>query len=120
MLGALASGEVVVNRQIVHEAVRSYLSAYAPFRDARGRIVGVVGIDMWVRDLNERLARLRNIALTALGGLVFLSTLTGFGVFRFRTAAAVAEARDRQAVADLAAARMQRSSRAAPSRPSSR
>ena len=105
VLGALRSGDVVVNRQIVHETVRSYLTAYAPFRDAAGRIVGVVGIDMWVRDLNERLARLRNIALTALGGLVFLSTLTGLGVFRFRTAAAVAEARDRQAVADLAAAR---------------
>ena len=105
VMGALTSGELVVNREIVHEAVRSYLSAYAPFRDATGRIVGVVGIDMWVRQLNDRLARLRNIALTALGGLVFLSTLTGLGVFRFRTAAAVLEARDRQAVADLAAAR---------------
>jgi hypothetical protein len=48
--------------------------------------------------------RLRNIALTALPAC-FLSTLTGLGVFRLRTAAAVAEARDRQAVADLAAAR---------------
>ncbi len=105
LLRALTAGTVEVNREIVHEPVHSYLSAYAPFRDASGRVVGIVGIDMWVRDLNERLARLRNIALIALGGLVFLSTLTGLGVFRFRTAAAVAEERDRQAVADLAAAR---------------
>ncbi len=105
LMRALTEGTVQVNREIVHETVRSYLSAYAPFRDTSGRLVGVVGIDMWVRDLNDRLARLRNIALTALAGLMFLSTLTGLGVFRLRTAAAVAEARDRQAVADLAAAR---------------
>ncbi len=105
VMRALTSGDLVVNREIVHEALRSYLSAYAPFRDATGRVVGVVGIDMWVRDLNARLARLRNIALAALGGLVFLSALIGLGMFRFRTAAAAAEARDHRAVADLAAAR---------------
>ncbi|MEZ5420075.1 MAG: ATP-binding protein [Vicinamibacterales bacterium] len=104
-LAALQRDEVVVNREVSRGRVRSYLSAFAPFHDARGVQVGVVGVDMWVRDLDARLARLARIASAALVGLVLIAVAVGLVVFRLRTAAALAESRDRQAVRDLAAAR---------------
>ena len=54
---ALERHEVAVNEEPVKEAVRSYMSAYAPFYDAQGAFVGVIGVDMWVRDLDARIAR---------------------------------------------------------------
>jgi len=38
--------EVAVDEEPVKEAVRSYMSAYAPFYDRQGRFVGVIGVDM--------------------------------------------------------------------------
>ncbi|MCC6988272.1 MAG: hypothetical protein IT181_04705 [Acidobacteria bacterium] len=102
---ALETHTLTVNDQPMVEAVRSYLSAYAPFFDRQGGFVGVVGVDMWVRHLDERLARLRRIALAAGLGLVLLSAAAGAMVFRLRTHAAAAAARDQRAVADLAAAK---------------
>ncbi len=102
---ALETHALTVNGEPTVESVRSYLSAYAPFFDSRGEFVGVVGVDMWVRHLDERLARLQRIATTAGLGLVLLSAGAGLIVFRLRTTAALAAARDHQAVIDLAAAR---------------
>ena len=102
---ALETHALTVNDEPTVESVRSYLSAYAPFFDSRGEFVGVVGVDMWVRHLDERLARLRRIATAAGLGLVLLSAGAGLIVFRLRTTAARAAARDHQAVIDLAAAK---------------
>ena len=52
---ALEQHEAAVNDEPVKETLRSYMSAYAPFYDRAGRFVGVVGIDMWVRDFDARL-----------------------------------------------------------------
>jgi two-component system, sensor histidine kinase len=102
---ALETRQLVVNASLTHESVRSYLSAYAPFFDSGGGFGGVVGVDMWVRHLDERLARLWWIVVAASLGLVLISLLTGVVVFRLRTTVAAAVDRDRQAVLDLAAAR---------------
>jgi two-component system, sensor histidine kinase len=102
---ALETHALTVNDEPTVEAVRSYLSAYAPFFDSHGEFVGVVGVDMWVRHLDERLARLQRIATAAAVVLMLLSTATGVLVFRLRTTAAQAAARDHQAVIDLAAAK---------------
>jgi signal transduction histidine kinase len=105
LMETLTDGVLRVNARPRHGPVRSYLSAYAPFFDARGQQAGVVGIDMWVRDLDERLARLQRIAAAALGSLVVIAVSVGAVVYRLRVTAAAAEARDHQAVRELAAAR---------------
>jgi signal transduction histidine kinase len=102
---ALEQQQLAVNSAVTHEAVRSYLSAYAPFFDASGAFVGVVGVDMWVRALDARLARLFWIVVTASAGIVVIAALTGLVVFRLRTAVAAGIARDQQAVIELASAR---------------
>lgn len=102
---ALETQTLVVNAEPTVEAVRSYLSAYAPFFDSHRRFVGVVGVDMWVRRLDMRLARLRRVAEAAGIGLVLLSAAAGVIVFRLRTTAAAVAVRDRQAVVELAAAK---------------
>ena len=81
-------------REPVQEALRSYMSAYAPFYDAQGEFVGVVGIDMWVRDFDERLARIRRAGMTAFAAVTLLSLLAGYVMFRLsRHGAARAAAR---------------------------
>ncbi|MEZ5286536.1 MAG: histidine kinase dimerization/phospho-acceptor domain-containing protein [Vicinamibacterales bacterium] len=62
-------------------------------------------LDMWVRNLEARLARLRNIVAAGLAALALVSTLVGTLVYRMRAAAAAAEERDRRATMDLALAR---------------
>lgn len=52
---ALRERRQVTNAVPVREQFRSYLSAYAPFYDSQRRFVGVVGIDMWTRDLEQRM-----------------------------------------------------------------
>ncbi|MFN7979478.1 MAG: ATP-binding protein [Vicinamibacterales bacterium] len=102
---ALETQSLIVNDEITHEAVRSYLSAYAPFYDSHGGFVGIVGLDMWVRDLDERLARLERLASFALAGLVLIALAVATGVYRLRSHAAASLARDQRAVIELAAAR---------------
>jgi signal transduction histidine kinase/CheY-like chemotaxis protein len=84
---ALEQHQLAVNDEPVKEAKRSYMSAYAPFYDSRGRFVGVVGVDMWVRDFDARVAAIRHAGTGAFAAVSLLSVLTGFVVFRLsRTA----------------------------------
>ena len=102
---ALERHEVTVDEVPVHEVVRSYMSAYAPFYDRAGRFVGVVGVDMWVRDFDERIAAIRRAGIGAFAAVTLLSVLTGFGVVKLSRAALKARLRDRAAQARLAAAK---------------
>jgi signal transduction histidine kinase/ActR/RegA family two-component response regulator len=79
---ALEQHEVAVNEAPVKEALRSYMSAYAPFYDSQGRFVGVVGVDMWVRDFDARIAAIRRACIGAFAAVAMLSVLAGFVVFR--------------------------------------
>src|SRR6266700_6398024 len=49
---ALEKHEIAVNVDPVHEQLRSYMSAYAPFTDSAGAFVGVVGVDMSLTDFD--------------------------------------------------------------------
>ena len=102
---AVATRAPVVMGESWTEPGRHYLTAYAPFFDPAGRLVGIAEVDMWVRSLDARLAGLLFIARVAFAGLVVLSAGIGVLTFRHRRAAALVEQRDRQAVEDLAAAR---------------
>ena len=104
---ALERHEVTVDEKPVKEAVRSYMSAYAPFYDSQGRFVGVVGVDMWVRDFDVRIGAIRRAGIGAFAAVAMLSVLTGFLVFRLSRTASRARRRDRIIQARLADAKKQ-------------
>jgi signal transduction histidine kinase/ActR/RegA family two-component response regulator len=104
---ALEQHEVAVNAEPVKEAVRSYMSAYAPFYDSQGRFVGVIGVDMWVRDFDTRIAAIRRAGSGAFAAVAMLSLLAGFVVFRLSRTASRARRRDRMVQARLAEAKQQ-------------
>jgi signal transduction histidine kinase/ActR/RegA family two-component response regulator len=104
---ALEQHEVTVDEEPVKEAVRSYMSAYAPFYDSQGRFVGVVGVDMWVRDFDARVGAIRRAGIGAFAVVAMLSVLAGFLVFRLSRTASRARRRDRIIQARLADAKKQ-------------
>jgi signal transduction histidine kinase/CheY-like chemotaxis protein len=104
---ALERHEVAVNEEPVKETVRSYMSAYAPFYDSQGVFVGVIGVDMWVRDFDARIAAIRRAGIGAFAAVAVLSVLTGVVVFRLSRAALRSRRRDRIVQARLAEAKRQ-------------
>jgi signal transduction histidine kinase/ActR/RegA family two-component response regulator len=102
---ALERHEAAVNREPVHEVERSYMSAYAPFFDSSGKFVGVVGIDMSVRDLQARLDSIRRAGLIALAAVAVLSLLAGVVAFRLSREVQISRLHDRAIQANLAAAK---------------
>jgi signal transduction histidine kinase/CheY-like chemotaxis protein len=104
---ALERHEVTVDEVPVKEPVRSYMSAYAPFYDSRGRFVGVVGVDMWVRDFDARIGAIRRAGIGAFAAVAVLAVLTGFVVYRLSRTARRARRRDRIIRARLADAKRQ-------------
>ena len=80
------------------------MSAYAPFYDSQG---GFVGVDMWVRDFDARIAAIRRAGVGAFAAVAVLSVLTGFVVFRLSRAALRSRRRDRIIQARLAEAKRQ-------------
>jgi signal transduction histidine kinase/ActR/RegA family two-component response regulator len=104
---ALERHQVAVNDAPVKEAVRSYMSAYAPFYDSQGRFVGVVGVDMWVRDFDARIAAIRRAGVGAFAAIAMLSVLAGFVVFRLSRTARRGRRRDLIIQARLAEAKQQ-------------
>jgi signal transduction histidine kinase/CheY-like chemotaxis protein len=104
---ALERHEVAVNDEPVKEAIRSYMSAYAPFYDSQGRFVGVTGVDMWVHDFDARIGAIRRAGMGAVAAVAVLSVLTGTVVFRLSRMALQSRRRDRRVQARLAAAKRQ-------------
>jgi signal transduction histidine kinase/CheY-like chemotaxis protein len=104
---ALEQHEVAVNEEPVKESVRSYMSAYAPFYDRAGRFVGVVGVDMWVRDFDARIGAIRRAGVGAFIAVALLAVLTGVVVYRLSRTASRARRRDRIIQARLADAKQQ-------------
>jgi len=105
--GALERHEVAVNREPVKEAVRSYMSAYAPFYDSQGRFVGVAGVDMWVRDFDARVGAIRRAGIGAFAAVALLSVLAGLLVMRLSRIARRGRRRDRIIQSRLAEAKQQ-------------
>ncbi len=90
---ALAEQKAMVDDRPVPERVRTYMSAFAPFHNSRGEFVGVVGVDMWAHDLEQRLSTFRQVASAATSGICGLSLLIGWLTYRLRRASALAEGR---------------------------
>jgi signal transduction histidine kinase/CheY-like chemotaxis protein len=104
---ALERHEITVDEEPVQEAIRSYMSAYAPFFDSHGVFVGVIGVDMWVRDFDARIGAIRRAGIAALVAVALLSLLAGFVVYRLSRSVAQARRADRIVQAHLADAKLQ-------------
>jgi signal transduction histidine kinase/ActR/RegA family two-component response regulator len=102
---AVAEQRVAVSSSPVRETHRSYMSAFAPFYDRGGHFAGVVGIDMWVKDLEARLARIERAAAVAFAGVALLSLVVGLGVWRLSIQVRSSRARDRALTRRLARAK---------------
>ena len=109
---ALERHVTAVNEEPVKEAVRSYMSAYAPFFDRNGRFVGVIGVDMWVRNFDARIDAIRRAGIGAFAAVALLSVLTGFVVLRLSRTAQRARRRDRVVQLRLAEAKKHAEARA--------
>ena len=96
-----------MNREPVKEVLRSYMSAYAPFFDSRGQFVGVVGIDMWVRDLQARLDGIVAPACSRWAPSPSCPLLAGFVAYRLSREVQLSRLRDRAIQANLAVAKAQ-------------
>jgi signal transduction histidine kinase/CheY-like chemotaxis protein len=104
---ALEQHEVAVTEEPVKEAVRSYMSAYAPFYDSQGRFVGVIGVDMWVRDFDARVGAIHRAGVGAFAAVAMLAVLAGFVVYRLSRTASRSRRRDRIIQARLAESKRQ-------------
>jgi signal transduction histidine kinase/ActR/RegA family two-component response regulator len=104
---ALERHEIAVDEEPVKEVLRSYMSAYAPFYDSHGRFVGVIGVDMWVRDFDARIGAIRRAGIAALAAVALLSVLAGFVVYRLSRTVSRAQRADRIVQARLADAKQQ-------------
>jgi signal transduction histidine kinase/AmiR/NasT family two-component response regulator len=104
---ALEQHEIAVDEEPVKEVLRSYMSAYAPFYDSQGRFVGVIGVDMWVRDFDARIGAIRRAGIAALAAVALLSVLAGFVVYRLSRTVSRARRADRIVQARLADAKQQ-------------
>lgn len=68
------NGEITADEEITTDEWGSYYSAYAPFYNEDGTVAGIVGVDVDINWINERLSSLRNLIvlitlLTVLIGL---------------------------------------------------
>ena len=63
----------------------TFISGFAPLRDGRGRLVGIVGVDLSADRYVARLAAIRRAGLLGAGMALILASLTGIGVFLGRT-----------------------------------
>jgi signal transduction histidine kinase/ActR/RegA family two-component response regulator len=104
---ALDQHAIAVDEEPVKEALRSYMSAFAPFYDSQGRFVGVAGVDMWLRDFDTRIGAIRRAGIGAFAAVALLSVLAGFVVYRLSRTASRARRRDRIVQARLSDAKQQ-------------
>ena len=85
---ALTRKIAIANAQPVNETLHTYLSAFAPFYDSAGKFAGVLGVDMILDALDERMASIGHVFLMALAAVLALSLGAGTVALRMRMGAA--------------------------------
>lgn len=92
LLEALRDGAVTSSPHPLTDEFGTFMSGFAPLRDARGATVGIAGVDMTLPDYLERLAGVRRAAGFSLGLAAAIAVGAGAGLTWFRR---VGFARDR-------------------------
>jgi methyl-accepting chemotaxis protein len=86
----------------------TFLSGYAPIRDASGQFVGVLGLDIDVKTYQARLETVRNALFLGLGLAFLAAALSGMFAYRLRKSALLTEARHKAQETDMRALEEQR------------
>jgi signal transduction histidine kinase len=84
MLQALRTGTPQADEEATADRWGTFMSAYAPFFDNSGATVGVVGVDLDVRDYLFRLREMHEATLIGAAIAAFLAVASGTGVFLLR------------------------------------
>lgn len=84
LLTALKEKKATVDEVPYSDKWGTFYSAYAPFFDKRGNFVGTLGMDLELKDFEEKVAPLTRATLIALAIGVILSILCGLQVWFFR------------------------------------
>ncbi|MEZ5291221.1 MAG: ATP-binding protein [Vicinamibacterales bacterium] len=105
LMHALTTRAPFVSSETWTEPGRHFMSAYAPFFDSSGALVGAVEADMWIRALDDRLSGLFGIIRVAIAGIFVMSVSAGLVLYRLNATAAEIAERDGRTARDLAAAR---------------
>ncbi len=81
MWRALREGVPLVEERFYTDQWGTVLSSYAPIRDSRGRIVGIVGVDLHVNEYRKRLASIRHYTAVTYALIITLGMLIGVVVY---------------------------------------
>lgn len=79
LIKVLESGKAGADSQPYKDAWGTFISGYAPFFDADGRLAGVVGVDLDAASYVQRLSAMRTAAWTGTGVALALSLIAGLG-----------------------------------------
>lgn len=97
LLEALRSGTRQVDLRLIKDPWGVFLSAYAPIRNSKGDMLGVVGVDLDASDWIRSRARIRNVFLVVLALAMGASFLAGLGTWAFRRRSLAEIDREREA-----------------------
>jgi PAS domain S-box-containing protein len=81
LLRALREGVALVEDQFYTDQWGTVLSGYAPVRDSRGRLVGIIGVDLHVNEYRKRLASIRHHARITYALALTISGIIGLAVY---------------------------------------
>lgn len=81
LLKALRGGTLEVDQRLIRDPWGVFLSAYAPVRNANGKLLGVVGIDIDAANWIGRGARMRHALLLGLFLAALLSSIAGAAIW---------------------------------------
>lgn len=106
---ALREGICIAEEEFVSDRWGTYLSAYAPIRDSKGNLTGIVGVDMHLKEYRKHVAALRRSARNLYIALIAISLLLGFLIYLLSHRAERAYLRMEQALQQAEAANQAKS-----------
>ena len=101
MVAALREKRFAVSEEPYTDRWGTFVSGYAPFYDRRGNFVGVLALDLEVSKYKERLKPIWQATMRAMATGLFLSFLTGAGVWFTRRFASEINASRQRIMKDL-------------------
>lgn len=97
LLEALRTGTRQVDLRLIRDPWGVFLSAYAPVRNSKGVLLGVVGVDLDASEWIASRTRIRNLFLLLLALATGASVLAGLGIWALRRRSLAELDREREA-----------------------
>lgn len=81
MLHVIATGVANADREPYSDKWGTFLSGYAPFFDANGKVAGLACVDMTLNNYERQVYTLQKVALISVAGAFLLSLIIGLAVW---------------------------------------